>query len=73
MIIKESCTDFRIIEKSSSDSLLFSSNIVRGMQLKHIYMENFYGGKFLNFRKKIWTWDSLELVKCGMSRSLRER
>jgi hypothetical protein len=73
MIIKESCRDFRIIEKSSRDSLLFSSNLVRGMQLKHICMENFYGGKFFNFRIFFWTGDSPELAKCGMSKSLRER
>jgi hypothetical protein len=34
MIIKGSCRDFRIIEKSSRGSLMFSSNIVRGMRLK---------------------------------------
>jgi hypothetical protein len=49
MIIKGSCRDFRIIEKSSRDPLMFSSNIVRGMQLKHIWNLAFYGERFLNF------------------------
>jgi hypothetical protein len=31
MIIKGSFRDFRIIEKSSKDLLMFSSNIMRGM------------------------------------------
>jgi hypothetical protein len=37
MIIKGSCRDFRIIEKSSRDPSMYSSNIVRGMQLKHTW------------------------------------
>jgi hypothetical protein len=45
---------------------MFSSNIVRGMQLKHTWSLAFYGGKFLNFIIYLWTWDSPKLVKCGM-------
>jgi hypothetical protein len=51
MIIKGSCRDFRIIEKSSRDPSMIGSNIVRGMQLKHIWSLTFYGGRLLNFRK----------------------
>jgi hypothetical protein len=66
MIIKGSYKDFRIIEKSSMESSMFGSNIVRGMRLKHIWNLTFYGGRVLNFRIYFWTWDSPELVKCGM-------
>jgi hypothetical protein len=45
---------------------MFSSNIVRGMQLKHTWSSTFYGGRFVNFRIYFWTWDSPELVKCGI-------
>jgi hypothetical protein len=66
MIIKGSCKDFRIIEKSSRDPSMLNSNIVRGMRLKHIWSLTFYTGRFLNFRIYFWTWDSSKLVKCGM-------
>jgi hypothetical protein len=36
MIIKGSCRDFRIIEKSSRDPSMFNSNIVKGIKA---YME----------------------------------
>jgi hypothetical protein len=42
MTIKGSCRDFKNIEKSSRDPLMFSSNIVRGMQLKHTWSLAFY-------------------------------
>jgi hypothetical protein len=29
---------------------MFSSNIVRSMQLKHTWNLTFYGGRFFNFR-----------------------
>jgi hypothetical protein len=45
---------------------MFSSNIVRGMQLKHTWSIAFFGGRILNFRIFFWTWDSPELVKCGI-------
>ena len=66
MIIKGSCRDFRIIEKSSRDPSMFGNMIVRGMRLKHIWNLTFYGGRFFNFRIYFWTWDSPELVKCGI-------
>jgi hypothetical protein len=70
MIIKGSYRDFRIIEKSSRDPSMLSNNIVRGMRLKHTWSLNFYGGRFLNFIiyfiPIFWTWDSPELVKCGI-------
>jgi hypothetical protein len=66
MIIKGSCRDFRIIEKSSRDPLMFNSNIVRGMRLKHTWSLTFYNGRFLNFKIYLWTWDSPKLVKCGI-------
>jgi hypothetical protein len=66
MIIKGSYKDFRVIEKSLRDPSMFNSNIVRGMQLKHTWNLTIYGGKFLNFRIYFWTWDSPELVKCGI-------
>jgi hypothetical protein len=66
MIIKGSCRDFRVIEKSSRDFSMFNSNIVRGMQLKHTWSLAFYGGRFLNFRIYFRTWNSSELVKCGI-------
>jgi hypothetical protein len=64
MIIKGSCKDFRIIEKSSRDPLMFSSNIVRGMRVKHTWSLIFYCGRFFNFRIYFSTWDSPELLKC---------
>jgi hypothetical protein len=66
MIIKRSFRNFRIIEKSSRDPSMFSSNIVRGMQLKHTWSSTFYGGRFINFIIYFWTWDNAELVKCGI-------
>jgi hypothetical protein len=66
MIIKGSCRDFGIIEKSSRDPSMFSSNIVRGLQLKHTWSLAFYGRRFLNFIIYLWTCDSPELVKCGI-------
>jgi hypothetical protein len=66
MIIKGSCRDFRIIEKSSRDPLMFSSNIVRGMRLKHTWSLTIYGGRFLNFKIYFWTWNSPKLVKCSI-------
>jgi hypothetical protein len=45
---------------------MFSSNIVGGMQLKHTWSLTIYGGKFLNFKIYLWTWDSPELIKCGI-------
>jgi hypothetical protein len=45
---------------------MFSSNIVKSMRLKHTWSLTFYNGRFLNFIIYFWTWDSLELVKCGM-------
>jgi hypothetical protein len=50
MIIKGSSRDFRITEKSLRDPSMFSSNIVRCMQLKHTWSLAFYGGRFFNFR-----------------------
>jgi hypothetical protein len=69
MIIKGSCKDFRIIEKSLRDPSMFCSNIVRDMQLKYTWSLSFFGGRFLNFIIYFWTWDSLELVKCGINMS----
>jgi hypothetical protein len=60
MIIKGSCRDFRIIEKSLRDPSMFSSNIIRGMQY-------FYGRRFFYFRIYFWTRESPELVKCGIN------
>jgi hypothetical protein len=71
MIIKGSYRDFRIIEKSSRDPLMFISNIVRGMQSKHTWSLTFYGGRFLNFKIYFWTWDSPELVKCAILANYR--
>jgi hypothetical protein len=45
---------------------MFSSNIVKGMRVKHTWSLTFYGGRFLNFRIYLWTWNSLELVECGI-------
>ena len=45
---------------------MFSSNIVRGMQLKHAWSSTFYGGRFLNFIIYLWTLDSPKLVKWGI-------
>jgi hypothetical protein len=67
MIIKGSCRDFRIIEKSSRDPLMFISNIERGMQLKHTRNLTFYGGRFFNFKLYFWTYDSPKLIKCGIN------
>jgi hypothetical protein len=36
------------------------------MQLKHTWSLAFYGRRFLNFKIYFWTWDSPELVKCGI-------
>jgi hypothetical protein len=45
---------------------MFSSNIVRGMQLKHTWSLTFYDRRFLNFKIYLWIWDSPELIKCGI-------
>jgi hypothetical protein len=66
MIIKGSCRDFRFIEKSSRDPLMFNSNIVRGMRLKHTWSLTFYGGRFIKFIIYFWTRESPKLVKCGI-------
>ena len=50
MIIKGSCRDFRIIEKSSRDLSMFGSDVVRGMLLKHTWSLTFYGRRFHNFK-----------------------
>jgi hypothetical protein len=67
MIIKGSCRDFRIIEKSSRDPSMFGSNIVRDMRLKHIWSLTFYGGRFLKFKIYLLIRESPELVKRGIS------
>jgi hypothetical protein len=66
MIIKRSCRDFRIIEKSLRDPLMFNNNIMRGMRLKHTWSSTFYGERFVTFKIYFSTWDSPKLVKCGM-------
>jgi hypothetical protein len=67
MIIKGTCRDFRIIEKSSRNPSMFSSNIIRSMLLKHTWSLTIYGGRLLNFRIYFWIRVSLDLVKCGIS------
>jgi hypothetical protein len=45
---------------------MFSSNIVRGLRLKHTWSLTFYGGRILNFKIYLWTKKSPELVKRGI-------